>query len=182
MRIGGKGTPWLAHKVFPSPQAPHPSPTRFFREDGAARRRCRFSRGNRPPGTRRKRPLEASQRDNSVSNSKSPPVWRAFAMYGKTGCRKNLSSPLALLPDQRRQEGRPPAFPAPSQAGAQDTRRELQDFRSYACGCAPNVQLLRKKEPTTPHESETPQRPSEDTGDGRQEANYDGPAPSHPPE
>ena len=103
----------------PSPQAPHPSPTRFFREDGAARRRCRFSRGNRPPGTRRKRPLEASQRDNSVSNSKSPPVWRAFAMYGKTGCRKNLSSPLALLPDQRRQEGRPPAFPAPSQAGAQ---------------------------------------------------------------
>ena len=105
-----------------------------------------------------------------------------FGMYGKTSCRKNLSSPLALLPDQRRQEGRPPAFPAPSQAGAQDTRRELQDFRSYACGCAPNVQLLRKKEPTTPHESETPQRPSEDTGDGRQEANYGGPASSHPPD
>ena len=79
--------------------------------------------------------------------------------------------------------GRPPSRIPRSVAGRRTRpRRELQDSRSYACGCAPNVQLLRKKEPTTPHESETPQRPSEDTGDGRQEANYGGPASSHPPD
>ena len=144
MRIGGKGTPWLAHKVFPSPQAPHPSPTRFFQEDETLRRRCRFPRGNRPPGTRKKEPPEASQRDNSVSNSKSPPYWRAFWYVRQNRLpKKTVSS--RFMPNQRRPEDRHSRIPRSVASRRTRPRRELQDSRSYACGCAPNVQLLRKR-------------------------------------
>ena len=135
-----------------------------------------------PGNTKKRTSSEASQRDTSVSNSKSPPVWRAFAMYGKTGCRKNLSSPLALLPDQRRQEGRPPAFSAPSQAGAQGQggNYKTPDLTPagarQTCSCygKRNRQHLTK---TKPHNA-----PPRTPGDGGHEESDDGPASSHPPE
>ena len=134
----GEGNPLASAQGVPFPPSPHPSQTRFFQEDETLRRRCRVPRGNRPPGTRKKESPEASQRDNSVSNSKSPPVWRAFLLIRQSEQpKKTVSS--RFMPNQQRPEDRHSRIPTPSQANAQGTRRELQDSRSYACGCAPNV-------------------------------------------
>ncbi len=158
MRIGGKGTPWLAHKVFPSPQAPHPSPTRFFQEDETLRRRCRFPRGNRPPGTRKKESPEASQRDNRVSNSKSPPVWRAFLLIRQSEQpKKTVSS--RFMPNQQRPEDRHSRIPR--SVASRRTRHKEGTTRLPILRLRVRAKRVAatKKEPATPHESEAAQRP-----------------------
>ena len=69
-----------------------------------------------------------------------------FCLYGKRAAEKICLLPIYAEPAETgRQALLHSPLRAPSQANAQATRRELQDSRSYACGCVPNVQLLRKR-------------------------------------
>ena len=160
MRIGGGGSPSAnARGCSPSPKPPPLPPARFLREDETLRRRCRFPRGNRPPGTRKKESPEASQRDNRVSNSKSPPVWRAFLLIRKASSRKNLSPPDLCRTSRDRKTGTP-AFPAPCSVASKrtshkegTTRLPILRLRVRAKRAA-----ATEKEATTPHESGAAQR------------------------
>ena len=143
----------------PSPKPPPLPPARFSREDGTMRRYCRFLGGNRLPGTRKKEPPEASQKDNSVSNSKSPPVWRAFLLIRKASSRKNLSPPDLCRTSRDRKTGTP-AFPAPCSVASKrtshkegTTRLPILRLRVRAKRAA-----ATEKEATTPHESGAAQR------------------------
>ena len=72
--------------------------------------------------------------------------WVSFCLYGKRAAEKICLLPIYAEPAETgRQALLHSPLRAPSQANAQATRRELQDSRSYACGCVPNVQLLRKR-------------------------------------
>ena len=146
---------------LPSPQAPHPSPTRFFREDETARKHCRFPSGNRPPGTRRKEPLpKPRKKTTAYQTAKARRYGGLFCLYGKRAAEKICLLPIYAEPAETGRQALTPAFPAPCSVASKrtshkegTTRLPILRLRVRAKRAA-----ATEKEATTPHESGAAQR------------------------
>ncbi len=100
--LGEGEPPLLAREGVPPPPGPHPFPQRAFfgrmRGFGDA---AAFPAATVPRDSQK----NLSKAAKNQSCKKARHSGGLFYMYAKAGWRKTLSSPLVLLPDQRRQKG-----------------------------------------------------------------------------
>ena len=159
----GEGNPLAGAQGVPFPPSPPSFPNALFSGGwSGAKTLPLFPRQPSPGNAKKKTSRSLAKRQQRIKQQK--PAGMAGFCYVRQNRLPKKSVVSAGTSAGPAETGRPPSRIPRSVAGRRTRpRRELQDSRSYACGCAPNVQLLRKKEPTTPHENETPQRPSEDT-------------------
>ena len=110
MRIGGKGTPWLAHKVFPSPQAPILPKRAFFRRMKRFGDAAAFPAATVPREREKKNLPKPRKETTGYQTAKARRYGGLFCLYDKASSRKKLSPPDLCRTSRDRKTGTP-AFP-----------------------------------------------------------------------